>query len=63
MKSKMVILYSWELLLTYRDNGDLSVLRAADRNINNLFVGFVKQVTGRSSYVSMVLFRMSCDSE
>ena len=41
---KMVILHPQELLLTYLDDSKLSVLRAADRNINNLFVGFVKQV-------------------
>ena len=40
----MVIWYPWEFLFTYRGNNELSVLRAADRNINNLFVGFVKQV-------------------
>ena len=44
MRGKMVILHPRELLLTYRDNSGLSVLRAADRNINNLFVGSVKQV-------------------
>ena len=44
MGGKMVILYPQELLLTYLDDSKLSVLRAADRNINNLFVGFVKQV-------------------
>ena len=44
VRGKMVILYPRELLLTYRDNSELSVLRVADRNINNLFVGFVKQV-------------------
>ena len=38
MSGKIVILHPRELLLTYRDNDDLSVLRAADRNINNLFV-------------------------
>ena len=43
-KNKMIILHLQELLLTYRDNSELSVLRAADRNIYNLFVGFVKQV-------------------
>ena len=44
MGGKMVILHPQELLLTYLDDCKLSVLRAADRNINNLFVGFVKQV-------------------
>ena len=43
-KNKMIILHLRELLLTYRDNSELFVLRAADRNIYNLFVGFVKQV-------------------
>ena len=37
-EKKMIVLHLWELLLTYRDNDDLSVLRAADRNINNSFV-------------------------
>ena len=44
MGGKIEILHHRELLLTYLDDCKLSVLRAADRNINNLFVGFVKQV-------------------
>ena len=57
----MVILHPRELLLTYRYNSELSVLRAADRNINNLFVGFVKQVTGKSFDVSMAFFMVPSD--
>ena len=44
MGGKIEILHQQELLLTYLDDSKLLVLRAADRNINNLFVGFVKQV-------------------
>ena len=57
----MVILHPRELLLTYRYNSELSVLWAADRNISNLFVGFVKQVTGKSFYDTMVFFMVLSD--
>ena len=39
----MVILHHRELLLAYQDNSELSVLRGADRNINNLFVGLLSK--------------------
>ena len=58
---KMVILHPRELLLTYRYNSELSVLRAADRNISNLYVGFVKQVTDKSFDASMVFFMVPSD--
>ena len=55
MSGKIVILHPRELLLTYRDNDDLSVLRAADRNINNSFVDSLSKQPGRLFYVSIVL--------
>ena len=40
----MVILHLGNYSLAYRDNDELSILRAADRNIDNILVGFVKEV-------------------
>ena len=57
LSDKIVMLYLCEWLPTYRDNDDLSVLRAADRNINNSFVDSLSKQTGRLFYVSVVLIQ------
>ena len=43
LRGMVVMLHPRELLLAYQDNSELSVLRGADRNINNLFVGLLSK--------------------
>ena len=40
----MVVILHPQEILTYHDNSELSISRAADRNIKDLFVELVKQL-------------------
>ena len=44
MKSKTIFWHPLNFSLAYRDNNELSALQATDCNIDDLIVGFTKQV-------------------